>query len=310
MSFFYDRDQNVTGTISSSFTFTPSYGMQVSFTSELADYGTIDNYIHTMPKGLNHLQMQILMPFENRKEEQARQIISFFEGLHGTGHFEYTDAAQIYKPIRLFVNSIDDSFNENDLHNINVALSTDQTSSLLNWNNAYITGSNIKGDWVANTSYSKYDVVRNVAGNSANLYDSFYYCTGDHAGVAAIGNGKWTRELDFQPTYSSQVAKETSIIKTELPYSFTKRTDFGLHSNTIKQFKLDYRGISDAEARCILHFLIGRQGYRKFQYKIPKIYNQNKYFFAPQWQHTFIYKNVNDISVTLIEDPLGTRRIY
>jgi hypothetical protein len=45
-------------------------------------------------------------------------------------------------------------------------------------------------------------------------------------------------------------------------------------------------------------------------YGFPKIYNQNKYFYAPQWEHTFVYKNVNDISVTMIEDPLGVRRTY
>lgn len=311
MSFFYDRDQNVTGTnIPTTMTFTPSYGMQVSFSSELAEYGTVDNYIYTMPKGVNHLQMQISMPFENRKQEQARQIVGFFESLHGTGAFLYTDPAQIYKPFSGFVNTIDNTYNENDLYNINVGVGTDQSSTLLNWNNLFITGSNIKGDWAQSTAYSKYDVVRHTGGNGSNLYDSFYYCTGDHAGTNVIGNGKWTREFDFQPTYSTQVSKETSVIKTELPYSFTKRTNFGLHANTLKNFKLDFKGISDAEARCILHFLIGRQGYRKFQYKFPKIYNQNKYFYAPQWQHTFVYKNVNDISITLIEDPLGARRTY
>jgi hypothetical protein len=75
----------------------------------------------------------------------------------------------------------------------------------------------------------------------------------------------------------------------------------------LKQFKISFKGISDAEARCILHFLISKQGYRKFQYILPKIYNQNKYFYAPQWEHTFVYKNVNDITVTLVEDPLGVR---
>jgi len=331
MSFFYDRDQNVTGTnIPTTMTFTPSYGMQVSFSSELAEYGTVDNYIYSMPKGVNHLQMQISMPFENRKQEQARQIVGFFESLHGTGAFLYTDPAQIYKPFSGFVNTIDNTYNENDLYNINVSVSTDQISTLLNWNNSLITGSNIRGDWVSGvggqfTTYSKYDVVRytgnaSFASNTGNLYDSFYYCTGSFtcsSPSSAIttantipNSEKWTREFEFQPTYSTQVSKETSVIKTELPYSFTKRTNFGLHANTLKNFKLDFKGISDAEARCILHFLIGRQGYRKFQYKFPKIYNQNKYFYAPQWQHTFVYKNVNDISITLIEDPLGARRTY
>lgn len=315
MSFFYDRDQNVTGTIPASFTFTPSYGMQVSFSSELAEYGTVDNYIYNMPKGLNHLQVQVSMPFENRKEEQARQIVGFFENLQGTGYFTYTDPAQIYKPLNLFVNNIDNAYNENDLYNINVSASTDQSSTLLNWNNSFVTGSNIKGDWAASTIYSKYDVVRYTGNatfpsNTGNLYDSFYYCKQSHTSQStlnpsSVDNVNWSKEFFFQPTYSTQVSKETSVIKTELPYSFTKRTNFGLHANTLKQFRLDFKGVSDTEARCILHFLISRQGYKRFQYKIPKIYNQYKLFYAPQWQHTLVYKNVNDISITLIEDPVG-----
>lgn len=331
MSFFYDRDQNVTGTnIPTTMTFKPSYGTTVSFSSELAAYNTIDNYIYSMPKGLNHLQMEITMPFENRKQEEARQIAGFFESFQGTGYFLYTDPAQIYKPINLFVSSIDNQFVENDIFSLSAKLTTDQASSTLAWNNPFLTGSNIRGDWVSGVggqfvTYSKYDVVRytgneSFASNTGNLYDSFYYCTGSFtcsspssaiAAANTIPNSeKWTREFDFQPTYSTQVSKETSVIKTEFPYSFTKRTDFGLHANTLKNFKLEFKGISDAETRCILHFLIGRQGYRKFRYRFPKIYNQNKYFFAPDWQHTFVYKNVNDISVTLVEDPLGIRRVY
>lgn len=315
MSFFYDRDQNVTGTIPSSLPFSPSYGIQVSFSTELANYTTVDNYLYNIPKGVNHLQMQISMPFENRKQEDARKIVGFFESLHGTGYFQYTDPAQIYKPVNLFLNSVDNSYETNDLFNITANLSTDQASTLLNWNNLFITGSNIKGNWATSTAYAKYDVVRYTGNatfpsNTGNLYDSFYYCKEAHTSQssitpASVDTIKWSKEFFFQPTYAVQLSKETSVIKTELPYSFTKRTNFGLHSNTLKSFKLDFKGISDAEARCILHFLIGRQGYKKFQYKIPNIYNQFKVFFAPEWTHTFVYKNVNDISVTLIEDPIG-----
>jgi phage-related protein len=315
MSFFYDRDQNVTGTIPSSFTFVPSYGMQVSFSSELAEYTTVDNYLYTIPKAVNHLQMQIAMPFENRKQEEARKLAGFFEGLNGTGYFLYTDPAQIYKPLNLFLNSIDNSFVENDLYTLGATLSTDQISTVLNWNQPLITGSNIKGNWATSTSYQKYDVVRYTGNatfpsNTGNLYDSFYYCKEAHTSQssitpASVDTVKWSKDFFFQPTYSTPLSKESAVIKTELPYSFTKRTNFGLHANALKSFKLDFKGVSDAEARCILHFLIGRQGYKRFQYKIPKIYNQFKIFYAPQWSHTFVYKNVNDISVTLIEDPLG-----
>jgi len=322
MSFLYDRDQNVLGVIPSSLTYTGSYGATVNFKSDLAGYTTVDNYIYSMPRGLNHLQITMDLPFENRKEADAQKIVGFFESLQGTGYFLYTDPSQIYKPVNVFVETINNSFVENDLYTIQVGLSSDQMSTLLNWNNPMITGSTNRGDWATSTSYSKYDIVKYTGNatypsNTGNLYDSFYYCTGTVASSAAIAasntipdSTKWSQEFTFQPTYQSQVNKETSVIKTDLPYSYTKRTNFGLHANTLKSFKMDFKGISDAEARCILHFLIGRQGYRKFQYKFPRIYNQDKYFYCPEWTHTFVYKNVNDISVTLVEDPIGVRRVY
>jgi phage-related protein len=312
MSFFYDRDQNVTGSIPASLAFAPSYGMSVSFSAELASYTTTDNYMHVMPKGLNHLQMEMNMPFENRKQEDARKIAGYFESLNGTGYFQYTDAAQIYKPINMFCSNIDNSFNENDLHTVNVSLSSDQSSSLLNWSAPFITGSSLKGNYSTGVAYSKYDVVRNTGVNANNMYDSFYYVTGDISTGqnTGISDSRFSKEFFFQPTYPTQTTKETSVVKTEMPYSFTKRTDFGLHANVLKSLKLDFKGVSDAEARCILHFLIGKQGFRKFQYKFPKIYNQNKFFYAPEWSHTFVYKNVNDISVSMVEDPLGARKVY
>jgi phage-related protein len=312
MSFFYDRDQNISGSIPATLAYTPSYGATVEFSADLSAYTTTDNYMHIMPKGLNHLQMKMNLPFENKKQEDARKILGYIESLNGTGNFLYTDPAQIYKPIRMFCDNIENSFNENDLHTVSVSLSSDQAASLLKWDTAYITGSNMKGEYSTGVAYSRFDVVRNIAANANNLYDSFYYVTGDISvgENTAISNAKFTKEFFFQPTYPAQISKETSVIKTELPYSFTKRTDFGMHANVLKSLKLDFKGVSDNEARCILHFLCGKQGYRKFQYKLPKIYDQNKYFFSNQWSHTFVYKNVNDISVTIIEDPLGARKVY
>ena len=312
MSFFYDRDQNVTGTIPTGLGYYPSYGGTVEFSADLSSYTTVDNYMHIMPKGLNHLQMKMNLPFENKKQEDARKIVAYIESLNGTGYFEYTDPAQIYKPINLFCENIENSFNENDIYTVNLSLSSDQMSSLLKWDTAYITGSNMKGDYSTGVAYSKYDVVRNTGVNPNNMYDSFYYVTGDiSAGQnTGISDSRFSKEFFFQPTYPTQISKETSVIKTDMPYSFTKRSDFGMHANVLKSLKLDFKGISDNEARCILHFLCGKQGYRKFQYKFPKIYQQDKYFFSNQWTHTFVYKNVNDISVTLIEDPLGARKVY
>lgn len=320
-SFVYDRDYNVTGTVQTTFNFKPSYGTSVSFSADLSSYTTVDNYLYTMPKGINHLQVEVEMPFENRTEAETRQIVSFFEGLRGTGYFNYTDPASIYQPVNLFCNNIQNNFTVNNIYNLKVSLSTDQAAPLLKWNGMFITGSNLKGDWSTSTNYSKYDIIRHTGSasypkNISNLYDSYYYCMQDHTSQSSpIDNGAlptqfWAQDFFYQPTYSVDLNKSTSVLKSDLPYSFTKKTDFGRNANVLSQFEIQFKGISDIETRAILHFLASKQGYRKFQYKIPQIYNRFKFFFAPEWSHTFVYKNVNDISVTLIEDPIGIRRSY
>ena len=319
MSFLYDRDYNVTGTVQTTFDFKPSYGTTVNFKSDYVENTTIDNYLYIMPRGINHLQMSIDMPFENRTETEATKIASFFENLRGTGYFTFTDPAQIYKPIQLFCEKINTNFVVNDIYSLQVELFSDQSASLLNWASPFITGENLKGYWATGVDYKKYDVIRftgdsNYTINTGNYYDSFYYCTNDHFSNEDLSPVQlqldWSQDLFLQPTYQTQVNKETSILKSSMPYSFKKRSDFGLHANTIKSLKLDYKGVTDREARYLLHFLCSRHGYMKFQYSIPKIYNKNKYFFCPEWSHTFVYKNVNDISLTLIEDPLGVKKSY
>lgn len=316
-NFIYDRDYNVTGTVQTSFNFKPSYGTVVSFTADLTSYTTVDNYIYSMPRGLNHLQAEIQMPFENRTESEATKIASFFENFRGTGYFLYTDPASIYQPVNLFCNDIETNFTVNNIYSLKVNLSTDQAAPLLKWNGMFVTGANLRGNWSPSTNYFKYDIVRYTGSalypkHASNLYDSYYYCMEDHTSQNDIGSDDlpdniWSREFFHQPTYSAVLSKKTSVLKTDLPYSFVKKSDFGKNANTLNRFEIQFKGISDRETRSILHFLANRQGYRKFQYKIPNIYNENKFFFAPEWQHTFVYKNVNDISITLIEDPVGIR---
>jgi phage-related protein len=320
-NYIYDRDYNVTGTVQGSFDFKPSYGTVVSFAADLTSYTTVDNYIYTMPRGLNHLQIEIEMPFENRTEFESRKIISFFESLRGTGYFSYTDPASIYQPVNLFCNDIQTDFTVNNIYNLKVNLSTDQAAPLLKWNGMFITGTNLRGNWSTSTDYFKYDIVRHTGSatypkNTSNLYDSYYYCMKDHTSQSSpinnsnLPSDKWSQDFFYQPTYSTVLNKKTSVLKTDLPYSFVKKSDFGKHANILNRFDIQFKGVSDVETRSILHFLASKQGYRKFQYKIPKIYNRNKFFFAPEWQHTFVYKNVNDISITLVEDPIGVRRTY
>jgi hypothetical protein len=54
-----------------------------------------------------------------------------------------------------------------------------------------------------------------------------------------------------------------------------------------------------------MHFLENKGGYRRFAHEPPSVYNRPKVFYAPSWNHTWVYANSHDIEVSLIEDPLG-----
>jgi uncharacterized protein YjbI with pentapeptide repeats len=55
----------------------------------------------------------------------------------------------------------------------------------------------------------------------------------------------------------------------------------------------------------MLHFLESHLGYLKFKYTSPKIYNRPKIFYAESWSHTWNYKDSHNLTVSLVEDPLG-----
>jgi phage-related protein len=66
-----------------------------------------------------------------------------------------------------------------------------------------------------------------------------------------------------------------------------------------------YKNITDDQLKCMLHFLERKGGYRRFEHQIPSLYDRPKVYYCPQWSHTWISYNSNDLTVELIEDPLG-----
>ena len=55
----------------------------------------------------------------------------------------------------------------------------------------------------------------------------------------------------------------------------------------------------------MLHFLERKGGYRRFEHQIPSLYDRPKVYYCPEWSHTWVSYNSNDLTVELIEDPLG-----
>ena len=78
-------------------------------------------------------------------------------------------------------------------------------------------------------------------------------------------------------------------------------------NDNISTFDMSYTfsNISDHQLKSMIHFLERKGGYRRFEHQIPSVYNRPKVYYAPTWTHTWVAFNSNNLTVDLVEDPLG-----
>ena len=191
--------------------------------------------------------------------------------------------------------------------NVNV----DRAPTLLNWKNGNFANVPFQ-DWTQSTSYKKYDVTYfglNSDGTiNDNKLENFYYSSGDHTSSHTNSptgaDSMWSQKFFFEPDIGVQ--NDVRIKADVLNYknSFTQHLKT---NDNIATFDMSYTytDITDLQLRCMLHFLERKGGYRRFEHQIPSVYNRPKVYYCPTWSHTWTYFNSNNLTVDLMEDPLG-----
>ena len=321
----YDRDNNITGTIEAN-TFVPEYGSTVSFENENVHITTADNFYKKFSKGLNGTQINLNLKYSNKTEAEARSFLSFIEAIsRGAGVLDFNTAnnnvelafptGDIYSNMVEFnIQNYDFKFHDG-LFDIDLQVIKNAYSSFLDWSgSSYLNTANFHSSWSSSTSYNKFDVVYfpqyDTAGFSnfdtvANRIERFFYCSGDHTSSSdnspTGANSKWTRsffyDLDDDVTVSTNKKPELVNLKNSF-ISFGKKDG---NSGLIKDLKLNLKNRTDKETRSIIHFIEKHEDYRPFELPIPQLYTRRKFFVCKSMDHKFVYKNCNDISITLDE---------
>ena len=118
---------------------------------------------------------------------------------------------------------------------------------------------------------------------------------------------KWTQKFFFEPDQNQDFSVGIKSDVVEFENSFAQRLGGKKNTKNIAKFDLSYSftNITDHQLKSMLHFLENKAGYRRFEHQIPSVYNRPKVYHSPTWSHTWIYSNTNNLSVNLIEDPLG-----
>lgn len=323
----YDRDDNVTGSIQAN-SFVPEYGSKVSFENKNVHFYTADNNYKKFSKGVNGTKIKFNLKFSNKTEDEARSFLHLLEEVNGralgnlTFNSTNSSGVEIAFPVGDIYKNIEETLIENynfafhdGLFDIDLTLSKNGYSSFFDWSSSsYLNTGNFNTGWSAGAAYEKFDIVyfpEYATGSFqnfdkfANRIEKFYYCSGDH--TSSVGNSptgansKWTRSFyyDMDDGISIDTDRNNNIVDLENSFaSFSKTSSNG---GLVKDLKLTFKNRSDKETRSIIHFLEKHEDYRPFELSLPQLYTRRKFFICKSFEHTFVYKDCNDIAVTVDE---------
>jgi phage-related protein len=308
--YFYNRDRNITGAaLLNSFEFNPNYGSSINFVCKTNKYMYNNNTYAMIPITLNNVVAECDFNF-TVNENNAQQIINFFESQSGTGAFAINDSSQIYRPLTGFADNFSIQMLQNNLYGINLKFSVERNSSFLNWSGMSFLNYDFV-PWQTGQFYQKYQPVYFEI-QSESQFDNFFYAKEDH--LSAFNNSPvdetiWTQEFFYENELGLPVDTKPKITKNEFKNSFAQRIKDNQNIHSIESLTLEYKNISDFQLKSMLHFIENKLGYRKFVFNLPKIYNRPKIFYADSWSHSWNYEDSNNFRVTLVEDPLGLKKI-
>ena len=307
-SLFYNRDVNISGVTSPSelagLSLTPSYGSSVSFSADSNSYVTDNFYFNSIPLSLNSLTAEFNVRYDVN-ETNARKLVTFFENQSGNKQLEFIPDTRTYKTLSGFCNNYAVNFVNNQHLEFGATISVDGAPTLLNWSGGNFANVTFQG-WTPSTSYKKYDVV--FSGVNQNKLDNFFYCSGDHSSNATNSptgaSSAWSQKFFFEPDVgtSNSVGIKADVLNFNNSFKERLKT-----SNNISTFDMSYSfsNISDHQLKSMIHFLERKGGYRRFEHQIPSVYNRPKVYYSPSWSHTWVAFNSNNLTVELVEDPLG-----
>jgi phage-related protein len=308
--YFYNRDRNLSGIANlNSFDFSPSYGSTINFLCKKNKYMYNNNTYTSIPITLNNIVADCNLNF-NVNENDAQKIINFFESQSGTGAFAVNDVSQIYRSLTGFVDSFGVQMLNNNLYSINLKFSVERNSSFLNWSGMSFVNYDFIS-WKTGQFYQKYQPIY-FSLQADNFFDNFFYCKEDHVSsleASPINSDYWTQEFFYENDLGMSVETQPKNTKNEFKNSFSQRIKDNQNIHAIQSLTLEYKNISDFKLKSMLHFLENKLGYRKFIFNLPKIYNRPKIFYAEDWSHSWNYQDSNNLRVTLVEDPLGLKKL-
>ena len=328
----YDRDRNADGNIQSA-SFVPEYGSKVSFEYVNPYLYTADNHYKVISKNLNNTSVRFSLKFTNRPESEANSFLHLFEEVNasGSGHLHFNtnvstaSGVEIAFPTGTIYKNLsgllieDYNFNYHDaLFDVNLNLLKNNFSYFFDWSgSSYLdVEKNVKTGWAPGTNYEKFDIVwfpKYLTGSGQGRYyttvnriEKFYYCNSGHKSTVknsptGITGDVWSQDFFFSLDDGIDIStdRQNSIFKTKDSFSIYNKIN--ANEGLITDLPIQLKNRSNKETFSILHFAEKHENMRPFELSLPQLYTKKKFFIIKSLEHSFVYKDCNDINITVSE---------
>lgn len=289
-----------------------TYGCSANFSTKAAriDYG--DNYYTNVISNVNNLNAEFNLKYDGLTDKQAKCLIGFFQNT-----FEYTPKTIVdsYENVnidlffpyknnsKIYFSDLQYNSIEANLNSINIKCLSAYDSNL-DYRGFQVTGKNVTSFFDENKAYFINDVVYYNARNENQK--GYYWYTGldnvipTHDQRPSGNNSLFTRSFYFQPDLDFEIPISPKFVKTEFDSSAAAFENYGINKTSL-EFNYNLSNRSDKEAQAILKFLDVNAGFKIFEMTLPSPYNKNIDVYAPEWNHTYKFKNNHDISIKFLE---------
>ena len=306
--FWYNRDSSVDSQYKYDVdlvNFKPTYGSSVSFTSRLNYLQTVDNALKILPASENNLVVKYNLKFL-LNDDDTGSLLKTIEIAGGYRYLKFFDPSEIYKDMIGLVEDYAINKSNKNLNEVNLIVSSYFKSPIFNWRTSSFFNVGSSYNYTVSKNYKKYDFVyyESLDLTSKNKMDNFWFAKNDIPSSPSVFNpSQWTKKFIYETKFPFELKNKLDVYQLDYKNSFIQNVKHKENSNTLKQYPIKFENISDQQTLSILLFLEKKCGYKRFIYDFPLFLKKAKVFICTEWSHVFKYKNCNDLSLTLIEDP-------
>lgn len=270
------------------FSFIPSYNSSVSITflNKVSSYG--DNYISIEPQSLNRIIFEANLNFDNRNDDESSNIVEYINSKKGADYF----------PLQMIDrNGLSDENAYKSLFSIKPYFVQEFSCNKITSSSTYKGDNNIQliflNDLITQAT------VRNII-----------YVNSMPEDKKQIINEYWHKEkLDIRPSYPLSREEDFKVSNASLGSSKTYIEKDGVNPK-LATINLNFNGIDDDTLLKLLAFFLSKQGYESFEFELEKPEKKVINVTASKIQHTFLYMNSHNVSISISEVPVRRKFFF